>query len=127
MDRRSTERLDLQLVCRVASAKALRASCTPKDQLMSENFSRNGILLRWLPTVKMPEIGSKLTVDVSLPCAPGAVPRAMRCNAQVVRIELRRDRHHLVGVTIGKIRFVQTDPAVWADLKSMRPASKHLN
>lgn len=127
MDRRSKERLDLQLVCRVGSGKTQPAEGGPNDHLMSENFSRNGMLLRWLPSVKTPEIGAKLTVDVSLPTAPGAVRRAMRCSAQVVRIERKKDQHHLVGFSIGKIRFIQPDPAVWGDLESMTPATSRVN
>ena len=123
MNRRSKERLDLQLVCRLSAGNTKSAAVNSADQLMSENFSRNGILLRWLPAVKMPEIGAKLTVDVTLPAAPGAPRRAMRCSAQVVRIERKEDQHHLVGFTIGKIRFIQPDPAVWADLENMAPAS----
>ena len=127
MDRRTKERLDLQLICRVDSGKAIPAVGYACDQLMSENFSRNGILLRWLPSVKMPEIGARLTVDVGLPTAPGAAPRAMRCNAKVVRIERKKDQHHLVGFAIGKIRFVQADPAIWNDLENMPAASSRLN
>jgi len=125
MDRRTKERLDLQLVCRVAAGKAQQAESCAGERLMSENFSRNGILLRWLPNVKMPEIGSKMTVDVGLPTAPGAAPRAMRCNAKVIRIQRRKDDHHLVGFEIGKIRFVKADPRVWADLRSL-PVAKSL-
>src|SRR5690348_6848532 len=126
MDRRTKERLDLQLVCRIGSRKvfsALRAHGT----LLTENLSRTGILLRWLPGVAVPSIGSKLTVDVGLPAAKGATPRAMRCSAQVVRIERKSDECHLVGVTVGKIRFIEPDPVLWADLKSMPSASKLLN
>lgn len=127
MDRRTKERLDLQLVCRVGAGKALPAASRADERLMSENFSRNGILLRWLPDVKMPEIGAKLTVDVGLPTPPGAAPRAMRCNARVVRIQRKKDDHHLIGFEIGKIRFVQADPAIWGDLQSMPTASSRPN
>jgi hypothetical protein len=126
MDRRTKERLDLQLVCRVGSGKSSPAA-SPDEHLMSENFSRNGILLRWLPNVKMPEIGAKMTVDVGLPTPAGAAPRAMRCNATVIRIQRRKDHHHLVGFEIGKIRFVKADPRVWGDLHALATPNNLVN
>lgn len=96
------------------------------DVLMSENFSRAGILLRWLPTIPLPSIGCKLTVDVELPTMPGAEPRAMRCAAQVVRIAIGEDSQQLVGMTIGKIRFVAAMPPP-IDLESMPSANSFLN
>ena len=98
------------------------------ETLITENFSRTGILLRWLPAVPLPAVGARLTVDVELPRLPGALPRVMRCAAEVVRIELSADDHQLIGLTIGKIRFVQAAERVAPqDLKSMPPATSLLN
>jgi hypothetical protein len=129
MDRRSKERIDLQLICRIGRSEMLstpRASC---DVLMSENFSRTGILLRWLPTIPLPSIGSRLTIDVELPTEPGGEPRAVRCAAQVVRVATGEDSRQLVGMTIGKIRFVAAmrTPASRMHLESMPSANSFLN
>ena len=99
------------------------------DVLMSENFSRAGILLRWLPTIPLPSIGCKLTIDVELPALPGEEPRAMRCAAQVVRIDTSKESRQLVGMTIGKIRFVAAAPTPVQpiDLESMPSATSFLN
>lgn len=129
MDRRSKERIDLQLICRIGSCEMLsmpRSSC---DVLMSENFSRAGILLRWVPAIPLPPIGSRLTIDVELPTLPGQEPRAVRCAAQVVRVATGEDSRHLVGMTIGKIRFVAArwTSASRMDLESIPSANSFLN
>jgi hypothetical protein len=131
MDRRTKQRLDLRLVCRIGSSKLLSAAVSPADLLVTENFSRNGILLRWLSGVELPSIGSRLTVDVDLPCTPGRVPRVMRCDAEVVRLERCSDPEPLIGLTIGKIRFARRDresrPAAAADLENLPPATSLVN
>jgi hypothetical protein len=128
MNGRRHERLDLQLTCRIGCTEMLSTPRSSPDVLMSENFSRAGILLRWLPTIPLPSIGCKLTVDVELPTLPGAEPRAMRCAAQVVRIDTGEDSQPLVGMTIGKIRFVAATPApAPIDLESMPSATSFLN
>jgi hypothetical protein len=128
MNGRRSERLDLQLICRIGRSKMLSMPRSSPDVLMSENFSRAGLLLRWLPTIPLPPIGCKLTIDVELPALPGEQPRAMRCAAQVVRIATGEDSRQLVGMTIGKIRFVAAahEPARWMDLESMQPANSFL-
>jgi hypothetical protein len=129
MNRRIKERLDIQLVCRIGCSNMLSTPRSSDDVLMSENFSRAGLLLRWLPTIPLPSIGCKLTVDVELPALPGAEPRAMRCSAQVVRIDTAEDSQQLVGMTIGKIRFVAATPvaASCMDLESMPAVNSFLN
>ena len=129
MNGRTSERLDLQLICRIGRSKMLSMPRSSPDVLMSENLSRAGILLRWLPTIPLPPIGCKLTIDVELPALPGEEPRAMRCAAQVVRIDTGEDSRQLVGMTIGKIRFVAATqtPARWIDLESMQSANSFLN
>jgi len=128
MDRRTKQRLDLQLVCRIGPSKVLSTPISSADVLVTQNFSRTGILLRWLPTIPLPSIGVRLTVDVELPSLPGRQPRAMRCTAEVVRIDGTSDRNRLVGMTIGKIRFVQArEDATRPDLESIPPATTLLN
>lgn len=128
MDRRTKQRLDLQLVCRVGASKVLSAPASKTKFLVTENFSRSGILLRWLPEIPLPAVGGKLTVDVDLPCAPGVAPRLMRCTGEVVRIERTKDSRTNVGIMIGKIRFVPAKAAGRKTrLEEMAPATPLLN
>lgn len=129
MNRRIKERLDIQLVCRIGCSNMLSMPRSSSDVLMSENFSRAGLLVRWPPTIPLPSIGCKLTVDVELPELPGAEPRAMRCFAQVVRIDNGQDSQQLVGMTIGKIRFVAATqiPAPCMHLELMPATNSFLN
>jgi len=46
MDRRTKQRLDLQLVCRIGPGRLLSAPIDSPEVLVTENFSRTGILLR---------------------------------------------------------------------------------
>ncbi|HKD08548.1 MAG TPA: hypothetical protein VKB79_21785 [Bryobacteraceae bacterium] len=95
---------------------------------MSENFSRAGILLRWLPGIPLPEVGSPLTVDVELPSAPGRAPRVMRCDTEIVRIQGAGGSAPKVALTIEKVRF-ESRPhrAAVADLGKMLPLSTRPN
>ena len=128
MERRAKQRLDLQLLCRIGPSKLLSAPVGTGAVLVSQNLSRTGILLRWLPSIPLPPIGSRLTLDVGLPRLPGQAARVMRCKAEVVRIELASDSHQLVGMKIGKIRFVQpSESAMNVDLASLQPATNLLN
>ena len=79
MERRSKNRHDLQLVCHIGETKVL--SATPEQgsraleamtakgavEATTENMSRDGMLMRWLDGVPLPEIGTILTVEVDLP------------------------------------------------------------
>jgi hypothetical protein len=52
----------------------------------------------------------------------------MRCNTEVVRIETTPEAHPLVGLTIGKIRFVPMLRSAFShDLESMPVATSLLN
>jgi hypothetical protein len=126
-DRRTKNRLDLQLICRV-DARRVVSTPLPHGDLISENFSRAGILLRWLPGTPLPRVGSSLTVDVELPNAPGRAPRVMRCNTEIVRIQGAGGPAPKVALTIEKIRFESRPRAVPAsELRTMTPASARLN
>lgn len=129
MERRTKERIDLQLICRIGCCEMLSMPRSSRDVLMSENFSRTGILLRWVAAIPLPSIGSRLTIDVELPTVAGGEPRAVRCAAQVIRVAIGEDSRQLVGMTIGKIRFVAATPASASrmDLEWMPSPNSFLN
>src|ERR1700686_3721313 len=107
MDRRTKARLDLQLLCRIGSDRLLS---TPLEGL-TENVSRDGMLIRWAEPFPLPEIGCGLTVDVQLPANSGAAPRLMRCGATVVRIVREKTGDPSVGLRIDHVRFVESRAA----------------
>jgi hypothetical protein len=100
MDRRNKDRHNLQLVC---LAQAGTAHSAPLEG-MTENMSRDGILLRWLDSVPLPEIGAALSVEVELPSSEFG-PRVMKCSTTVVRITRRSNGVRSVGLRIEKVRF----------------------
>jgi hypothetical protein len=116
MNRRTKERLDLRLLCRIGSDQILSAPGTPSRGLgLTQNLSRSGLLLRWLDAVALPEVGSALTVDIELPADGAFGPRVMRCRTVVVRIlapvEGVGEGLPTVGLRIRNIRFVAPKPA----------------
>jgi hypothetical protein len=100
MDRRNKDRHNLQLVC---LAKAGTAHST-SHEVVTENMSRDGILMRWLDSVPVPELGSLLNVEVALPASDFG-PRVMRCATTVVRITRRKDGNQSVGLRIESVSF----------------------
>jgi hypothetical protein len=127
-DRRTKNRLDLQLICRLDAGRVVSTPLPRGGVLISENFSRAGILLRWLPGTPLPKVGSSLIVDVELPSPPGRAPRVMRCNTEIVRIQGAGGSSPKVALTIEKIRFESRGRVVpAADLQIMTPASARLH
>lgn len=91
-------------------------------------MSRDGILLRWLDAVPLPELGSPLTVEVALPGSSEFGNRVMCCATTVMRITRRQDGCRSVGLHIDKVRFravpANTVPGNAApDLASMKTLS----
>src|SRR5438067_3251466 len=99
MDRRNKDRHNLQLVC-VANAGT---AYTAPFEGVTENMSRDGMLLRWLHSVPLPEIGSVLKVEVELPVSEFG-PRVMCCATTVVRIT-GTGASRSVGLRIDNVRF----------------------
>ncbi len=135
MERRSKNRHDLQLVCHIGETKVL--SATPEQgsraleamtakgavEATTENMSRDGMLMRWLDGVPLPEIGTILTVEVDLPGGEDFGPRVMRCQTTVVRITGRPGARRGVGLRIDRVRFSRPAKRKKFDLESMRPAT----
>ncbi|HVW85177.1 MAG TPA: PilZ domain-containing protein [Bryobacteraceae bacterium] len=125
MDRRNKERLDLQLPCRVRTAAETADSAGYRRlaTALTENVSRDGILMRWIETAAPPAIGASLIVDIELPDNPQFGPRLMRCNSTVVRIDnapgsdCQAKLACSVALRIESIRFVGS--AVSADSESV--------
>jgi hypothetical protein len=117
MDRRTKQRVDLQLICSLGE-RAVRS--TP-FQSVTENISRDGILMRWLDAVPLPAVGSGLTVEFALPESEGFGKRAMRCRTTVVRITESSDGQSAVGLHIDGINFISApdEAAVGRDLRTM--------
>jgi len=123
MDRRTKDRHELQLVCHIGAAKILSA---PIDGV-TENMSRDGMLMRWLENVPLPAIGSALTVEVDLPEGPDFGPRVMRCNSTVVRITGKPGERRCVGLRIEKVRFTKSVKVRKYDLASMPVATEKVS
>lgn len=122
MDRRTKERHELQLICRY-SADEVRSA--PYEG-MTENMSRDGILMRWLQNVPLPEPGDSLTVEVDLPGGEDFGPRVMRCATTVVRVVRGRAGLPLVGLHIDKVRFTPAGKRR-PELATMRLATDLVN
>jgi hypothetical protein len=133
MNRRTKDRLDLQLLCRVGAEKVLSKPSGATCSLgLTENLSRSGLLIRWLDAVALPEVGTDLTVDIDLPVDASFGPRVMRCQATVVRIIRPIGVLPTVGMKIGNIRVIPAqqaqahasvvDTSTWA-LELMPPAN----
>ncbi len=140
MDRRAKDRHDLKLLCHVAGAKAGRKPgggngpgttaagfIAGEVESLTENMSRDGMLMRWLDHIPLPELGSALTVEVDLPAGSEFGPRVMKCDATVVRITGRPGTKRSVGLRLEKIRFTKAIGRRKIDLAAMPVVSDRVN
>jgi c-di-GMP-binding flagellar brake protein YcgR len=104
MERRSKDRLDVQLTCYVGAGKV---QATPVRAL-TENVSRTGMLMRWMRGVPLPAVEGKLTLDLELPENSDFGPRVMRCSTQVVRVTPCDGDTHSVALRVLAMRFLPT-------------------
>ena len=143
MNRRTKERVDLNLQCRLGPSKVLSVPSASQSQIigLTQNLSRCGLLMRWRENVELPVVGSELTVDIDLPADAAYGRRMMRCRTTIVRILKSAEGLPTVGMKIRNIRFVSNEPsedkvlttpnggvvpAQW-ELESMPPATERLN
>ena len=103
MERRTRSRIDVQLTCCVEGGNA---EATPVRAL-TENVSRNGMLMLWASGAPLPRIDGKLTLDVLLPENSEFGPRVMRCVTEVTRIIHRAEGGHEVGLRVISMRFIE--------------------
>ena len=76
-------RVHVKLQCRVSLARR----GYPAAEAVTENISRNGVLVRWTGAGMPVRMGDLLTVDIDLPANQAFGPRSMRCRGKVVRME----------------------------------------
>lgn len=82
MNRRSSTRVAVRLVCRVVWSQGGERSA-----MLTENISRDGMLLRWEETAgSCPNVGEMLIVEVELPEQEGFERRCIRCQTTVARV-----------------------------------------
>lgn len=93
----------MQLTCFVEGGKA---EATPVRTL-TENVSRNGMLMLWAGGAPLPKVDGKLRLDVLLPENSEFGPRVMRCHTEVTRIIHRAEGGHEVGLRIITMRFIK--------------------
>ena len=95
----------------------------------TENISRDGILMRWHEGVLLPDVGSGLTVEFTLPESEGFGQRLLRCRTTVVRIDESEDGRKSVAMRIDGINFISADEyGVGAvNLESIPAATERIN
>jgi hypothetical protein len=94
---------------------------------LTENMSRDGMLMHWLDNVPLPELGAALVVEVDLPAGPQFGPRVMKCAATVIRITGRPGTKRFVGLRLDKVRFTKANKRRLQDLAAMPVASDKVN
>lgn len=102
MDRRTKSRIDVQLTCFIGNGKAHAEPI----RALTENVSRDGMLMRWMEGAPLPNVDKKLVLDIKLPENSGVGPRVMRCRTEVVRITPEGDTH-AVALRVLSMRFIK--------------------
>jgi len=86
----------------------------------TENVSRTGMLMRWMPGVPLPALAGKLILDLELPENSEFGARVMRCRTEVVRIDPCDGDTYTVGLRVTGMRFIKSrQPMPARDLSSM--------
>jgi hypothetical protein len=57
-----------------------------RSAMLTENMSRDGMLLRWDDGARLPRVGEMLIVEVELPEQEGFERRCIRCQTTVARV-----------------------------------------
>ena len=83
MNRRGSTRVAVRLTCRVLWLEG--GEC---GTMLTENISRDGMLLRWEDGAggRLPAVGEMLVVEVELPEQEGFERRCIRCQTTVARV-----------------------------------------
>lgn len=104
MDRRADSRLDLRLPCYVA----FPSSNARRFVGVTENMSRNGMLVNWrwedLPE-SLPHPGEVLTAEVELPASRNFGRRCMYCQVTVVRVATEEPGRARVAFRVNHMQF----------------------
>jgi c-di-GMP-binding flagellar brake protein YcgR len=116
MERRTKSRIDVQLTCYVGAGQVHAAPV----RTLTENVSRDGMLMRWIEGVPLPPVAGKLILDLQLPENSDFGPRVMRCRTEVVRIDPCEENTHTVALRVVAMRFIKgRQPMPARDLASI--------
>jgi hypothetical protein len=104
MDRRVDSRLDVRLPCYVA----FPSSNSRRFAGVTENMSRNGMLVSWrwedLPE-GLPRPGEVLTAEIELPASRHFGRRCMHCQVTVVRVATEEPGRARVAFRVNHMQF----------------------
>lgn len=102
MEQRTYPRFDVNAVCYLCGPGP-----TP-SQGVTENISRNGLLLRLESRhgpIALPRIGDIVTVDVELPANHNFGQKYLRCRGAVVRIASARRSPARIALSVSQMEF----------------------
>ncbi len=102
MDRRTKSRISVQLTCCVNPGK----NEAMPIRALTENVSRDGMLMRWGGDSPLPRVDEKLTLDVLLPENSEFGQRVMRCRTEVKRVIAGAGANHEVALRVLSMRFI---------------------
>jgi hypothetical protein len=104
MDRREDCRVDVRLPCYVAFPEGDHRRFVG----LTENMSRNGMLVSWKPQVDdpgLPSPGDLLTAEIELPASQAFGRRCMYCQVTAVRVSAPRAGTASVAFRINHMQF----------------------
>ena len=104
MDRRVDSRLDVRLPCYIA----FPGSDCRRFVGLTENMSRNGILVAWNrdgPADELPRPGDELTAEIELPPSRNFGRRCMYCQVTVVRASAAESAPAQVAFRVNHMQF----------------------
>ncbi len=122
MDRRTKERMDVQLTCYIGAGKV----AAEPMRAFTENVSRTGMLMRWMDGIALPSVDENLTLDIQLPENSEFGSRLMRCDTKVVRITPCNGSAHAVALRVVGMRFIRSKRTRRANLVAM-PVADQVN
>jgi hypothetical protein len=101
MERRRYPRLEIKATCRIR-----RASKAAAVRAVTQNISRNGLLISLTGTEKVTAVsGDFWTIEVDLPPSGAFARRCLRCAGKVTRVTAQAGGGQLVAVDIWKMAF----------------------
>lgn len=107
MNRRSSTRVAVRLACHVIWLEG-----GERTAMLTENISRDGMLLRWEDSARLPRVGEMLIVEVELPEQEGFERRCIRCQATVARVNAEPgSTFPWVGLRVHAMDFRVAQPA----------------
>ena len=121
INRRESPRIDIRLRCHVTSP-----ALWPADAAYTENISRTGILISWMPSgprVVMPRLGQIMTVEIELPANHGFGKKCIHLQGSVVRISDPETELPRVALSVNYMDF-RAFADGFAAVQSYEPAAR---